>query len=238
MQHGHENVDAREAEHFAALAMRWWDPEGEMRTLHDINEPRTEFIAERAGLEDKKVLDVGCGGGLLSEALARHGALVTGIDIGERALEVARLHMLDSDLDIDYRQVTAEELAESESGVYDIGCCLQLLEHVPSPARTVEALAARCRPGGQDCIRTLNRTPLAWAAAIAGAEYLLGLIPRGTHRYDRLIKPSELAAACRRAGLDVVEITGMAYNPLSRTVRFGGPPAVNYFLCATRPEEA
>ena len=230
------NVDPRESGKFDALAARWWDPEGDFRTLHDINEARVEYLAERVVLEGRRVLDVGCGGGVLSEALAERGAAVTGIDAAPRALEVARLHMVESGLDIDYRHTTAESLAGSQAGSFDVVCCLEMLEHVPDPARTVEACAELCRPGGRLLFSTINRSPLAWTTAIVGAEYVLGLLPRGTHRYDRLIRPEELAAACRGSGLQVLEITGMTYNPLSKTVRIGGVPRVNYFLLAERPE--
>lgn len=230
------NVDPRESGKFDALAARWWDPEGDFRTLHDINPPRVEFLAERVELDGRRVLDVGCGGGVLSEALAELGASVTGIDAAERALEVARLHGLESGLDIDYRHVTAESLAADEPASFDVVCCLEVLEHVPDPASTVRACAELCRPGGTLLLSTINRSPLAWATAIVGAEYVLGLLPRGTHRYDRLIRPAELAAACRQAGLEVREITGLSYNPVSRSVRIGGAPRVNYFLHATRPE--
>lgn len=230
------NVDPRESDRFDALAARWWDTEGDFRTLHDINGPRVEYLAERVDLEGKRILDVGCGGGVLSEALAGRGARVTGIDAAARALEVARLHMAESDLEVDYRHITAESLAQDEPGSFDIVCCLEMLEHVPDPAQTVAACAELCRPGGQLLFSTINRSPLAWATAIVGAEYVLGLLPRGTHRYDRLIRPEELASACRRAGLEVREITGMSYNPLSRTVHFGGVPRVNYFLHAVRPD--
>ncbi|MFW5926912.1 MAG: bifunctional 2-polyprenyl-6-hydroxyphenol methylase/3-demethylubiquinol 3-O-methyltransferase UbiG [Wenzhouxiangella sp.] len=230
------NVDPREAGHFDALAARWWDPEGEMRALHEINGPRVQFIAERSGLSDREVVDVGCGGGILSEALAGAGARVTGIDAASRALEVARMHAVESGLEIDYRHITAEALAEERPASFDVVCCLELLEHVPDPESTVAACAGLCRPGGDVFFSTINRSPLAWATAIVGAEYVLGLVPRGTHRYDRLIRPDELAGACRRSGLDVLEITGMDYNPLSRTVHFGSRPRVNYFLHARRPE--
>lgn len=230
------NVDPRESGRFDALAARWWDPEGDFRTLHDINGPRVAYLAERAPLSGVRVLDVGCGGGVLSEALAALGAKVTGIDAAARALEVARLHMAESGLEIDYRHVTAEALAEREAGTFDVVCCLEMLEHVPDPAQTVDACARLCRPGGRLLFSTINRSPLAWATAIVGAEYLLGLLPRGTHRYDRLIRPDELAAACRSCGLDVREITGLSYNPVSRTVHIGGAPRVNYFLYAMRPD--
>jgi 2-polyprenyl-6-hydroxyphenyl methylase/3-demethylubiquinone-9 3-methyltransferase len=229
------NVDPRESGKFDALAARWWDAEGDFRTLHDINGPRVEYLADLAELSGRRVLDVGCGGGILSEALAGRGARVTGIDAAGRALEVARLHMAESGQDIDYRQVTAEELARSEPATYDVVCCLEMLEHVPEPARTVAACADLCKPGGELLFSTINRSPLAWATAIVGAEYVLGLLPRGTHRYDRLIRPAELAAACRESGLEVRAITGMSYNPVSRSVRIGGPPRVNYFLHACRP---
>lgn len=231
-----DNVDPRESGKFDALASRWWDPAGDFRTLHDINAPRVEFLTERTAIEGRRVLDVGCGGGILSEALAARGAKVTGLDAAERALKVARLHMSESGLDIDYRHVTAESLAESEAGTFDVVCCLEMLEHVPDPGQTVAACAALCKPGGDLLFSTINRSPLAWATAIVGGEYILGLLPKGTHRYDRLIRPAELAAACRRADLEVREITGMHYNPLSRTVRFGGAPRVNYFLHAQRPD--
>jgi 2-polyprenyl-6-hydroxyphenyl methylase/3-demethylubiquinone-9 3-methyltransferase len=230
------NVDPRESGKFDALAARWWDPEGDFRTLHDINGPRVEFLAERVPLAGRRVLDVGCGGGVLSEALAERGAEVTGIDAAPRALEVARLHMAETGLEIDYRHVTAESLAREAPAAFDMVCCLEMLEHVPDPAQTVEACAELCRPGGHLLFSTINRSPLAWATAIVGAEYVLGLLPRGTHRYDRLIRPDELAAAGRRSGLRIEEITGMSYNPVSRTVHIGGVPRVNYFLLATRSE--
>ena len=187
-------------------------------------------------LDGRRVLDVGCGGGVLSEALAALGASVTGIDAAERALEVARLHMAESGLDIDYRHVTAESLAGDEPASFDVVCCLEVLEHVPDPESTVRACAELCRPGGTLLFSTINRSPLSWATAIVGAEYVLGLLPRGTHRYDRLIRPAELASACRRSGLAVREITGMSYNPVSRSVHIGTAPMVNYFLHATRPD--
>lgn len=229
-----QNLDPAEAEKFDGLASRWWDPQGDFRPLHDINGPRVDFIAERAQLEGGSVLDVGCGGGLLSEALTRLGAQVTGLDAAERPLAVARLHQTESGLDIDYRQGTAEALADERPAAFDVVCCLEMLEHVPDPASTVQACGALVKPGGDLFFSTINRSPLAWGGAIVGAEYVLGLLPRGTHRYDRLIRPSELASACRRAGLTVAEIVGMSYNPFSRTVRIGGPPRINYLLHARR----
>ncbi len=230
-----ENLDPAEAEKFNALATRWWDPEGDFRPLHDINGPRVDYIAQRAELADASVVDVGCGGGILCEALARNGARVTGIDVAEKALNVARLHQIESGLDINYRRITAEALADSEPESFDLVCCLEMLEHVPDPELSVKACARLVRPGGQLVFSTINRNPLAWAAAIVGAEYVLGLLPKGTHRYDRLIRPAELAAACRQAELDVVDIVGLSYNPFSRTVRIGGRPTVNYLLNASRP---
>ncbi len=231
-----QNLDPAEAEKFDALAARWWDPEGDSRALHDLNGPRTEFIESRAGLQGAKFLDVGCGGGLLSESACLSGAAVTGIDAAGKALGVARLHAEESALDIDYRQVTAEELAETEPESFDVVCCLEMLEHVPDPASTVEACARLCRPGGALFFSTINRTPAAWALAIVGAEYVLGLLPRGTHRYDRLIRPGELAGSVRASGLEVREITGLDYNPFSRTVKIGGRPRINYLIHATKPE--
>jgi 2-polyprenyl-6-hydroxyphenyl methylase / 3-demethylubiquinone-9 3-methyltransferase len=233
-----ENVDPREAGHFDSLAARWWDPEGDFRTLHDINEPRVTWLADRVTLAGARVLDVGCGGGVLSEALARRGARVAAIDVADRPLEVARLHAMESELEIDYRRITAEALAEAEPEGYDVVCCLEMLEHVPEPQSVVAACARLCRPGGALLFSTINRSPLAWATAIVGAEYVLGLLPKGTHRYDRLIRPAELATACRSEGLNVHEITGMRYNPVSRTVRIGAVPRVNYFLHAGKPEPA
>lgn len=230
------NMDPREAGHFDALAARWWDPEGEMRTLHEINGPRVQYIADRSVLAGSDVVDVGCGGGILSESLAGAGARVTGIDVARRALEVARMHAAEAGIGIDYRQAGAEALAEEMPDSFDVVCCLELLEHVPDPVSTVGACAQLCRPGGDLFFSTINRSPLSWAMAIVGAEYLLGLVPRGTHRYDRLIRPDELAGTCRRAGLEVVEITGMDYNPISHTVHFGSRPRVNYFLYARKPE--
>ena len=230
------NIDPREAEKFDALAARWWDPEGDSRPLHDINGPRVAYIEARAELAGRRVLDVGCGGGLLCEALRERGADVTGIDVADKPLGVARLHAAESGLDIEYRKITAEDLAAEQAEAFDRVCCLEMLEHVPDPAQTVRACAQLCRPGGQVFFSTINRSPLAWSLAIVGAEYVLGLLPRGTHRYDRLIRPEELAAACRRAGLVVREITGLHYNPFSRTVRIGGAPRVNYLVHARKPD--
>lgn len=230
------NVDPREAEKFDALAARWWDPEGDFRPLHDINGPRVAFIEARGELGGQRVLDVGCGGGLLCEALKERGAEVMGIDVADKALGVARLHAAEVGLDIEYRKITAEALSVEQAEAFDRVCCLEMLEHVPDPAQTVRACAALCRPGGNVFFSTINRSPLAWSLAIVGAEYVLRLLPRGTHRYDRLIRPEELAAACRQSGLDVREITGMHYNPFSRTVRIGGAPRVNYLLHARKPD--
>lgn len=229
------NVDATEAGKFDALAARWWDPEGEFRTLHDINGPRVDYLAERAALDGADILDVGCGGGLLSEALAVRGARVTGIDAAERALEVARLHGAESGVEVDYRHTTAEALADASPASFDVVCCLEMLEHVPDPRSVVAACAELARPGGLLMLSTINRSPLSWLTAIVGAEYLLGLLPRGTHDYARLIRPEELAAMCRASGLAVEAIDGLFYNPVSRTVRIGGRPVVNYFLVARRP---
>lgn len=231
-----QNLDPREAEKFNALAARWWDPQGDFKPLHDLNGPRVAYIEGRAELAQREVLDLGCGGGLLSEALAARGAKVTGIDVADRALAVARLHAAESQLAIEYRKITAEALAGEQPESFDHVCCLEMLEHVPDPASTIAACAALCRPGGQLFFSTINRSPLAWALAIVGAEYVLGLLPRGTHRYDSLIRPDELAACCRRVGLEVCDISGMDYNPFSRTVRIGGAPRVNYLLHARKPD--
>lgn len=230
------NLDPQEASKFNALASRWWDPDGDFKPLHDINGPRVDYIASRASLKDADVLDVGCGGGLLCEALAARGARVKGIDAAEKALGVARLHQAETGAQIDYQLITAEELAAENPGSFDVVCCLEMLEHVPDPASTVAACAALCRPGGQLFFSTINRNPFAWATAIVGAEYILRLLPRGTHRYDRLIRPDELAAACRDADLRPRDISGMHYNPFTRTVKIGGRPAVNYLLWAEKPE--
>ena len=237
------NLDPREAEAFDRLAARWWDPRGGSGPLHDINGPRVEWIAAQAGIDGARLLDVGCGGGLLSEAMARAGARVTGIDMAEKPLKVARLHQVESGLkenarEIDYRQSTAEQLAESQPGEFDVVCCLEMLEHVPSPASVVAACMKLARPGGKLFFSTINRSPLAWGTAIVGAEYVLGLLPRGTHRYDRLIRPSELSAFIREAGGRVRKISGLRYNPFSRTVVIGGAPRVNYLLSAEKPATA
>jgi 2-polyprenyl-6-hydroxyphenyl methylase/3-demethylubiquinone-9 3-methyltransferase len=231
-----QNFDPAEAEKFDGLAARWWDPEGDSRPLHDLNGPRTEYIAERARLQDARVLDVGCGGGLLCESVCLAGAAVTGIDAAEKALGVARLHAAESALDIDYRKTTAEALAEEAPESFDVVCCLEMLEHVPDPDSVVAACARLCRPGGQLFFSTINRTPLAWTLAIVGAEYVLDLLPRGTHRYDRLIRPGELARSIRSSGLEVREISGVDYNPFSRTVRIGGRPRINYLIHASKPD--
>ena len=231
----HGNVDPAEIARFEALAARWWDASGEFRPLHEINPLRASWIDERAPVAGRRILDVGCGGGILAEALARRGAQVTGIDLGEAPLAVARLHGIESDVAVDYRRIAAEALAAETPGTFDVVTCLEMLEHVPDPAAVVRACAELVKPGGHLFFSTINRNPKAFALAIIGAEYLLGLLPRGTHTYARFIRPAELAAWCRSAGLEVHDMTGMLYNPLTRSYRLKARDVdVNYLLHATR----
>ena len=224
------NVDPAELAKFSELAHRWWDPASEFRPLHEINPLRLEWIASRVPLAGKEVLDVGCGGGILSEALARLGASVTGIDLSEKALKVAQLHLLESRLAVRYELDSAEAFATAHADQYDVVTCMELLEHVPDPASTVAACARLAKPGGQVFFSTINRNPKSYLFAVIGAEYLLKLLPKGTHDYARFIKPSELACWCRAAGLRELELAGMTYNPLARRYRLGSDCDVNYLL--------
>lgn len=219
---------------FSRLAERWWDPAGEMRPLHDINDLRTDYIDRRAPLSGQRVLDVGCGAGLLSEAMARRGAAVTGLDLSAELIDAARAHAAQSGLSIDYRHVATRDLAGEMAGAFDIVVCYEMLEHVDTPAYVVDDCARLCAPDGELFFSTINRSPKSWLLAIGGAEYVLGLLPRGTHEYAKLIRPAELARWCRQAALDVAEITGLHYNPLTRSASLGGAPDVNYFLHAHR----
>jgi 2-polyprenyl-6-hydroxyphenyl methylase/3-demethylubiquinone-9 3-methyltransferase len=229
------NVDPAELAKFEAMAQRWWDPEGEFRPLHDLNPLRLDYIEARAGLAGRRALDVGCGGGLVSEAMARRGAEVTGIDLAAGPLEVARLHALESGVAIDYRLCAAEQLAADMPGRFDVVTCLEMLEHVPQPSAVVAALARLVRPGGHVVCSTINRGPKAFALAIVGAEYLLRLLPPGTHEYARFIRPSELARFAREAGLELVELAGIAYDPFGRRARITTDTSVNYLAHFTRP---
>ncbi len=232
------NVDPSEIAKFEALSSRWWDPDGEFKPLHDINPLRLDFIDARASLAGKRVVDVGCGGGILAEAMAHRGARVSGIDLGEAPLAVARLHALDSGVEVDYRRISVEALAEENPGGYDVVTCLEMLEHVPDPASVVRACAALVKPGGQVFFSTLNRNPKAYALAILGAEYVLGMLPRGTHDYARFIRPAELAAWCRDADLTVREQSGLVYNPLTRRYRLHPTDvSVNYLMHCRREAE-
>jgi 2-polyprenyl-6-hydroxyphenyl methylase/3-demethylubiquinone-9 3-methyltransferase len=226
------NVDPAEIQKFSALAHRWWDPQSEFRPLHEINPLRVDYIERQAGLRGKHVLDVGCGGGILSEGMAARGAIVTGIDLADKPLKVAQLHLLESGRKVEYRKISAEDLARERPHQFDIVTCLEVLEHVPDPASTVRACVQALKPGGQAFFATLNRNPKSFLLAIIGAEYVLRLLPRGTHEYAKFIKPSELAAICRAAGLAVVDIIGMTYNPLGRTYALGRDTDVNYILHA------
>ncbi|MBX2867121.1 MAG: bifunctional 2-polyprenyl-6-hydroxyphenol methylase/3-demethylubiquinol 3-O-methyltransferase UbiG [Acidiferrobacterales bacterium] len=226
------NVDASEIQKFSDLASRWWDPESEFQPLHQINPLRLNFINERTPVQGKRVLDVGCGGGILSESMAQLGADVTGIDMGEAPLAVARLHALESEIKVEYQQITAEEKAENEPFSYDIVTCLEMLEHVPDPASVVDACARLVKPGGSVYFSTLNRNPKSFVFAIIGAEYLLNLLPKGTHQYEKFIQPAELAGWAESSGLSIDETTGMHYNPFFKTYRLGPGLDVNY-LCKT-----
>jgi 2-polyprenyl-6-hydroxyphenyl methylase/3-demethylubiquinone-9 3-methyltransferase len=228
------NYDAAELAKFSALAHRWWDPTSEFRPLHEINPLRLGHIERLAGgLAGKRVVDVGCGGGILAEAMAQRGAEVTGIDLAEKPLKVAVLHGRESGSRVDYRLVSAEALAEEAPGGFDIVTCMEMLEHVPDPASTVAACARLARPGGHVFFSTINRNAKSFLFAIVGAEYVLRLLPRGTHEYARFIRPSELAAWCRAASLAVEDLTGMTYNPLTRAYALGRVVDVNY-LAACR----
>lgn len=224
------NVDQQEIAKFEELAHRWWDPESEFKPLHQINPLRLDYIDRRAGLKDKQVLDVGCGGGILSESMAQRGARVTGIDMGEAPLAVARLHQLESGIEVEYQRTTAEALAEEKPAAFDVVTCLEMLEHVPDPASVIQACAHLVKPGGQVFFSTINRNPKAYVFAIIGAEYVLNLLPKGTHDFSKFIKPSELESWSRTAGLQPLELTGMSYNPFSRTYSLGPDVMVNYLL--------
>lgn len=230
-EQANRNVDPGEIEKFEATASRWWDPQGEFRTLHEINPLRLDYIRRRCGeLSGRRVLDVGCGGGLLSEGMAADGADVTGIDLGQTALSVADLHLLESGLKVEYLRRSVEEHADERRGEYDVVTCLEMIEHVPDPASVVAACARLVKPGGHVVFSTINRTPQAWLMAIVGAEYVLNLLPRGTHEYDKLIRPSELRRWATEAGLIHRDSCGLHYNPLTRGYHMGGNVAVNYFM--------
>jgi 2-polyprenyl-6-hydroxyphenyl methylase / 3-demethylubiquinone-9 3-methyltransferase len=231
-----ENVDRSEIAKFESLAHRWWDPEGDFKPLHDINPLRLDYIARHCDLVGKRVVDIGCGGGILAEAMAARGAQVLGADLAEGPLAVARLHAIETATRIEYRQVSAESLAAEMPEAFDVVTCLEMIEHVPDPASVVIACAALARPGGHVFFSTINRNPNAWALAVVGAEYLLNLVPRGTHDYRKFIRPSELARDVRAAGLTLEEIIGMSYNPFTRAASLGPDVGVNYLLHAVKPD--
>ena len=227
------NVDAAEIEKFQSIASRWWDRESEFKPLHDINPLRVDYIEKQAsGIAGKKILDVGCGGGILAEALAHKGARVTGIDMADLSLQVAKLHLHESGLDIDYRLTTVEAFAEDNAAGFDIVTCLEMLEHVPDPASIIESASRLLKPDGILILSTLNRNPKSFALAILGAEYILRMLPRGTHEYKKFIKPSEMASVLRANGLRLCDTTGMSYNPLTKNYSLGRDIDVNYLMSA------
>jgi 2-polyprenyl-6-hydroxyphenyl methylase/3-demethylubiquinone-9 3-methyltransferase len=235
MQESTRNVDPAEVAKFTALAQSWWDPKGPSKPLHDLNPLRLSYVERAVNLAGKRVVDVGCGGGILSESMARAGARVLGIDQSRAVLDVAELHALEGKVDAAYREVAAEELAREEPASFDLVTCMEMLEHVPDPSASVKALAALVRPGGDVIISTLNRNPMAFAVAIVGAEYIAGVLPRGTHEYLKFIRPSELARWGRETGLELRDLTGITYNPLTRSFRLSANTSVNYLARFSRP---
>lgn len=231
----HDNVDPAEIDKFQAIANRWWDEESEFKPLHRINPIRVEYINKLCGgLDGKKVLDIGCGGGLLTEAMATHNAVVTGIDMAEKSLSIARLHLYESELEVDYQLTSAEAFAESHAGEFDVVTCLEMLEHVPDPQSVIAAAARLVKPGGHLFFSTINRNPKSFMLAIVGAEYLLNMLPKGTHDYQKLIKPSELAAICREHKLTIKDISGITYNPITDQYKLSQDIDVNYIVhCRT-----
>ena len=230
-----ENVSRAEIDKFAALANRWWDENGPQKPLHHLNPARLGYVAKQLPLRGKKILDVGCGGGLLSEALAREGADVVALDLAEELIEIAKLHLYESNVKVDYRLQSVESLAEEMAGQFDAITCMEMLEHVPDPSSILRACEKLLKPGGKLFISTLNRTPAAFAIAIVGAEYLANLLPKGTHEYQKFIKPSELATWCRAEGFNVLDISGLAYNPMSGKAWVNDRTDINYLMSAEKP---
>jgi len=228
------NFDEEEIAKFEALAYRWWDTESEFKPLHEINPLRLNYIDKQAGLNGKKVLDIGCGGGILAESMAQRGATVKGIDLGEAPLAVAKIHAKEQNLDIEYQSISAEEIASQETNTYDIVTCMEMLEHVPDPAAIVKACENLLKPDGHVFFSTINRNPKSFLFAIVGAEYVLNLLPKGTHHYDKLIRPSELDQWIRNASLQSNEIIGMTYNPLSKIYKLSADTSVNYIVHALK----
>jgi len=230
-----QNFDPGEQEKFDEIASGWWDADGPFRPLHDLDPARLRYITDRCSLQGASVVDVGCGGGILSESLARAGAQVKGIDVAPKVLAIAKLHLHESGLDVDYEQKTAEELAAEMPGQFDVVTCMEMLEHVPDPASIIASVQALLKPGGQGFFSTLNRTPRAFVLGIVAAEHIARLLPRGTHRYDRFIRPSELCQWLRESDLEVNDISGLHYNPITRSVMLGGNVKVNYLVHAVKP---